>query len=133
MQPHGCIIFVFAPGSAGVTLLLHTKENEVIARVWHGWTTPENADGYESLLKPDLLPGLSKAKGFLGSRLLRRNTGDEVEFITIILWDSLDSIRALAGQNYEIAVIPEERRKYLKRFDAKAVHYEVVSAREPER
>jgi heme-degrading monooxygenase HmoA len=105
----------------------------VIARVWHGWTKPEDADGYELHLKPDLLPGLSKAKGFRGSRLLRRDGGDEVEFITIIFWDSLESIRALAGPNYEAAVIPEERRKFLKRFDSKAAHYEVVSAREPER
>ena len=103
----------------------------MIARVWHGWTTSENADGYESHLKPELLPGLSKVNGFLGSRLLRRDVGDEIEFITIIFWDSLDSIRAVAGPNYEIAVIPEERRKYLKRFDAKAAHYEVVSTREP--
>lgn len=105
----------------------------MIARVWHGWTTPENADGYESHLKPDLLPGLSRAKGFLGSHLLRREAGDEVEFITVIFWESLESIRALAGPNYETAVIPEERRKYLNRFDAKAAHYEVVSSREPER
>jgi heme-degrading monooxygenase HmoA len=104
----------------------------VIARVWHGWTKPEDADGYESHLKPDLLPGLSKAKGFAGSRLLRRAVGDEVEFITVIFWDSLESIRALAGPNYETAVIPEERRKYLTRFDSRAAHYEVVSVREPE-
>jgi len=105
----------------------------VIARVWRGWTTPEGADGYESHLKPDLLPGLSRAKGFLGSHLLRRDVGGEVEFITVIFWESRESIRALAGLDYETAVIPEERRKYLRRFDAKAAHYEVVSSREPER
>jgi heme-degrading monooxygenase HmoA len=70
-------------------------------------------------------------KGFLGSHLLRRNVGYEVEFITIIFWDSLDSIRVVAGPNYETAVIPDERRKYLKRFDAKAAHYEVVSTQKP--
>ena len=105
----------------------------MIARIWHGWTKPEDADGYESHLKPELLPGLSKAKGFVGSRLLRRTVGDEVEFITIIFWESLESIRALAGPDYETAVIPEERRQYLTRFDSRAAHYEVVSVREPER
>jgi len=103
----------------------------VIARVWHGWTKPEDADGYESHLKPELLPGLSNVKGFLGSHLLRRSVGEEVEFITIIFWDSLDAVRAVAGTDYETAVIPEERRRYLKRFDAKAAHYEVASSQKP--
>jgi heme-degrading monooxygenase HmoA len=102
----------------------------MIARVWHGWTSPENAGSYESHLKPELLPGLSNAKGFAGSRLLRRTVGNEVEFITIIFWDSLESVRAVAGLDYETAVIPEERKKYLKRYDAKAAHYEVVAIQE---
>lgn len=100
----------------------------MIARVWHGWTKAQDADGYESHLKPELLPGLSKVKGFLGSHLLRRSVGEEVEFITIIFWDSLDAVRAVAGPDYETAVIPAERQKYLKRFDAKAAHYEVASS-----
>lgn len=99
----------------------------MIARIWHGYTKLEHADAYESMLKPDLLPGLSKVKGFQGSYLLRRSASSEVEFTTIILWDSLDSIRAIAGTDYETAVIPEERRKYLARWDAKASHYEVTS------
>lgn len=101
----------------------------MIARVWHGYTKPEHADAYEALLKPELLPGLSKVKGFKGSYLMRRNAGAEVEFITIILWDSVDAIRAVAGPDYETAVIPEERRKYLARFDSKASHFEVASVR----
>jgi heme-degrading monooxygenase HmoA len=100
----------------------------MIARVWHGYTTPEHADAYESMLKPELLPGLSKVKGYTSSSLLRRTAGDEIEFITIIIWESLDAIRAIAGPDYETAVIPEERRKYLSRFDAKAAHYEIVSS-----
>ena len=103
----------------------------MIARVWHGWTTPENADNYESHLKPELLPGLSNVPGFAGSHLLRRTVGSEVEFITIIFWDSLDAIRAVAGPNFENAVIPEERKQYLKRYDVNAAHYEVVSTQKP--
>lgn len=97
----------------------------MIARMWHGYTTSENADAYEATLKPELLPGLSKRPGFVASYLLRRASGDEVEFITIILLESYDALRAIAGENYEIAIIPEERRKYLKRYDGKAQHYEV--------
>ena len=99
----------------------------MIARVWHGYTAPEHADAYEAMLKPELLPGISNVKGYKGSYLLRRNAGEEVEFITIILWQSLDGIRAVAGVDYETAVIPEERRKYLARYDARASHYEIAS------
>jgi len=99
----------------------------MIARVWHGYTKPEHADAYENMLKPELLPGISKVKGYKGSYLLRRNLGVEVEFITILLWESIDAIRDVAGPDYETAVIPEERRQYLARYDAKAAHYEVAT------
>ena len=99
----------------------------MIARVWHGYTTPEHADAYESMLKPELLPGISKAKGYRGSYLLRRAAGEEVEFVTILLWESLDDIRAIAGADYEGAVIPEERRRVLRRWDERAAHYEVAA------
>jgi heme-degrading monooxygenase HmoA len=99
----------------------------MIARVWHGYTKPEHADAYESMLKPELLPGIGKVQGYRGSYLLRRQAGPEVEFVTIILWDSLDAVRAVAGPDYETAVIPEERRKHLSRHDATAAHYEIVS------
>lgn len=99
----------------------------MIARVWHGYTKPEHADAYEALLKPELLPGISRHKGYRGSYLLRRQAGAEVEFVTIMLWDSLDAIRDAAGPDYETAIIPEERRKYLSRFDAKSAHYEIAA------
>ena len=105
----------------------------MIARVWHGTTKPEHADAYESHLKPELLPGLSQKKGFRGSYLLRRTVGHEIEFITIILWDSLDDVRAIAGPDYEKAVITEDRLLLLSRYDATASHYEVVSTGEPAR
>jgi heme-degrading monooxygenase HmoA len=99
----------------------------MIARVWRGWTTAEDVDGYEGHLKPELLPGLSKVAGFRGSYLLRRLVGEEVEFITIILWDSIEAVRAVAGEDYERAVVPEERKKYLKRVEPRVVHFEVVA------
>ena len=100
----------------------------MIARVWHGYTKPEHADSYEAMLKPELLPGISKKNGYRGSYLMRRDLGAEVEFITILLWDSIDALRAAAGHtDYETAIIPEERRKYLSRYDTKAAHYHVAS------
>jgi heme-degrading monooxygenase HmoA len=103
----------------------------MVARVWHGYTKPEHADAYEALLKPEILPGVSKLAGYRGSYLLRRAAGDEVEFITIMFWDSIDAIRAIAGPDYEKAVIPEERRQYLSRYDATSAHYEVGFVQHP--
>jgi len=104
----------------------------VIARVWHGNTKPENADAYETMLKPELLPGVGKVRGYKGSYLLRKDGPDEVEFITIMLWDSIDALQAFAGPNYEASIIPEERRRYLSRHDAKTAHYEIVSTHKPD-
>ncbi len=101
----------------------------MVARVWHGYTTLANADAYEAMLKPELLPGLSSAKGFRGSYLLRRRAEEEIEFITIILWDSIEDIRAIAGADYERAVVPEERRSLLTRWDEKAAHYDVPASK----
>ena len=100
----------------------------MIARVWHGSTKPENADKYEAMLTPELLPGISKVPGFRGSYFLRRDAGEEVEFITILLWESLEALKAFAGPEYERSIIPEERRKYLSQHEDLAKHYEVVSA-----
>lgn len=100
----------------------------MIARIWRGYTKPEDADAYEAMLKPELLPGIGNVPGYQGSYLLRRPLGDdEVEFVTIMLMDSINSIKAIAGLDYETAVIPDERRKYLARYDAKSAHYEIVS------
>jgi heme-degrading monooxygenase HmoA len=103
----------------------------MIARIWRGYARPNHADAYEAMLKPELLPGLSKLPGFRGSHLLRRAAGDETEFITIILWDSIEALKAVAGADYETAIVPEERRQHLSHYDAKAAHYEVVSSRGP--
>ena len=99
----------------------------MIARIWRGYARPGHAEAYAAMLTPELLPGLHAARGYRGSYLLRRDAGEEVEFITIILWDSIEAIRAVAGPDYERAVVPEERRQHLSRYDARAAHYEIVS------
>jgi heme-degrading monooxygenase HmoA len=98
----------------------------MIARIWHGYAKPENADAYEAMLKPEVLPGISRVKGYRGSYFLRRELGSEVEFITILLWESLGALQKFAGRDYEVAVVPPERRKVLSRFDERASHYEVI-------
>jgi antibiotic biosynthesis monooxygenase (ABM) superfamily enzyme len=99
----------------------------VIARIWHGYTKPELADAYEATLKPELLPGIGKIPGYKSGMVLRRQLGDEVEFITIMVWESIEALQAVAGAKYEAAIIPEDRLKYLSRYDTQSAHYEIRS------
>ena len=99
----------------------------MIGRVWHGWTTPENADAYERLLKTEIFPGIA-AKNVAGYReiqLLRRPAGEEVEFITIMWFDSWEAVRRFAGEDYEQAYVPPQARAVLARFDDRSQHYEI--------
>lgn len=99
----------------------------MISRIWHGWTTPANADTYEALLKEEIFVGIHnrRIRGFISIQLLRRDVGEEVEFVTIMLFDSLDAIREFAGEDYEVAVVPDKARAVLSHFDAHSQHYEV--------
>ena len=99
----------------------------MISRIWHGWTTLENAEAYETLLKSEIFSGIENRQivGYNGIHLFRRNIGEETEFITIMCFDSLEAIRAFAGEDYEVAVVPPKARRLLSRYDAHSQHYEV--------
>lgn len=99
----------------------------MIFRIWHGWTRPENADTYESLLKQEIFPEIASknVSGYRGIHLLRRQSGDEVEFLTIMQFDSLESVKQFAGEEYEKSYLPEKARKVLSRHDGQSQHYEV--------
>ena len=100
----------------------------MISRVWHGWTNPENADAYEELLRTEIFTNIAKQSilGFRGIHLLRREVDDGVEFVTIMWFDTLDAVRAFAGEEYEVAVVPHEARQLLSRFDELSAHYQVI-------
>ncbi len=102
----------------------------MISRIWHGYTTRENADSYENLLKEEIFVGIGERRisGYQGIQLFRRDIDDEVEFITVMWFDSLDAVRVFSGDDYEAAVVPEKARAVLKRFDARSQHYEVRAA-----
>jgi heme-degrading monooxygenase HmoA len=106
----------------------------MISRIWHGWTTPANADTYEALLKEEIFVGIQNRhiRGFKNIQLLRREVGEEVEFVTIMLFDSLDAVREFAGEDYEAAVVPEKARQVLSHFDARSQHYEIRAERRGE-
>jgi antibiotic biosynthesis monooxygenase (ABM) superfamily enzyme len=101
----------------------------MISRIWHGWTTPADADAYEAILRNEIFTGIENRKisGYRGIHLLRRPAGDEVEFITIMWFDSLEGVRTFAGDDYEKAVVLPEPRKLLARYDARSQHYQVVT------
>ena len=103
----------------------------MISRVWHGWTTPANADKYEALLRSEIFEGIGNRKiaGFLGIDLLRRPHADEVEFVTIMWFESLDAVRTFAGADYDVAVVPPAARAVLSHFDARSAHYDVRERR----
>jgi heme-degrading monooxygenase HmoA len=99
----------------------------MISRVWHGYTTHENADIYETLLKEEIFVGIRSRNipGFREIQMFRRGVGREVEFITVMWFDSLEAVRVFAGEDYELAVVPPKARAVLSRFDERSQHYEV--------
>ena len=103
----------------------------MICRIWHGWAALQNADAYENLLRGEIFGGIlaRRIEGFLGIDLLRREAGDAVEFVTVMWFDSLDDVRAFAGADHEVAVVPPAARALLLRFDERSAHYEVRERR----
>ncbi len=99
----------------------------VISRLWHGWTTPENADGYEALIRSTIFPAIL-GRGIAGLErieLHRRPFGAEVEFVTVMRFASWDAVKAFAGPDWEVSVVPPAARAVLARFDNTEQHYEV--------
>ena len=104
-----------------------------IKRVWHGWTTPGNADRYRTVLLTEVIPGIEGKgiEGYRGIEVLRRDHGEEVEFVTIMTFDSLESVVDFKGAEYEASYVPEAAREVLKRWDERAAHFEIVDRRTP--
>jgi antibiotic biosynthesis monooxygenase (ABM) superfamily enzyme len=98
----------------------------MIGRIWHGWTTSGNAEAYESLLKNEIFIGIRgrRIPGYRGIQLLRRERGNEVEFVTVMWFDTIDDVRSFAGEDYEAAVVPARARELLSRFESRSQHYE---------
>jgi hypothetical protein len=102
----------------------------VIARVWRGVTSPADAAAYERLLLSEILPGIAarRIEGYGGAHLLRRDLDTEVEFLTILWFESMQAVTEFAGPDHEAAVVPPKARALLKRFDGRSAHYETLLA-----
>ncbi|WP_372664029.1 antibiotic biosynthesis monooxygenase family protein [Amycolatopsis kentuckyensis] len=100
----------------------------MIARTWRGWAPATKADDYQRHYETDVAEHLRDVPGFRGARLLRRLDGDEVEFTSITFFTDLDAVRGFAGDSYEDAVLEEDARRALSRWDEHVNHAEVAVA-----
>jgi antibiotic biosynthesis monooxygenase (ABM) superfamily enzyme len=96
----------------------------VIARVWRGATAAEDGDAYAAYIEETGTANARKLAGSRGTLVLRHTDGDRTEFQTIILFDSLDDVRAFAGDDIEQAVFYPEDDRYLIDRDLSVTHYE---------
>ena len=104
----------------------------MICRLWRGWTSLENADDYERIVRTEVIPGIEARSipGFRHIDLMRRDLGDEIEFQTLMWFDDLDAIKAFMGEDYSLSHVPPEARAVLNSFDDRAAHFEVIDRRE---
>lgn len=104
----------------------------MICRLWRGWTTPENAEAYQHIVLAQVIPGI-EARNIAGFRhidLMKVDHGEEIEFQTLMWFDSINAIIDFMGEDYAQSHVPNEAQAVLKRFDRRAAHYEVIDRRE---
>ena len=100
----------------------------MIARIWHGYTKKEDSDAYEHLLRTEVFPSI-EIKNVIGYRkisLLKRVLAKEAEFITIMLFDDIQSVKQFTGEDYEQSYVPEKAKALLSRHDERSQHYEIL-------
>ena len=102
-----------------------------IKRVWHGWTTKDNADRYQNILQNEVIPGIEvkNIPGLSKFEIMRIELQDEVEFLTMITFESLQDVIAFQGEHYQKSYVPDAAQKVLKRWDSETLHYELIETR----
>jgi heme-degrading monooxygenase HmoA len=97
----------------------------MIARIWRGWTTPDDADAYVAYVDQTGIRGYEATPGNQGAWILRRAQTDRAEILTLSFWDSFDAIRTFAGDDAEQAVFYPEDDRYLIERELRVTHYEI--------
>ena len=97
----------------------------MLARIWHGTTEADKADEYVKYLNQTGIPDYRATKGNLGAYILRKIEGDTAHFYTLTFWDSFDSIKEFAGEDYQRARYYPEDEKFLLEFEETVKHFEV--------
>jgi heme-degrading monooxygenase HmoA len=107
----------------------------MICRLWRGWTTKDNADAYERIVRGEVIPGIEARHipGFRSIDLVRRERDDNVEFMTLMWFDSLDAVKAFMGEDYDVAHVPAHAQAVLADFDKRSAHYDVLDRRDQPR
>ena len=109
----------------------HEHEQEthlhMIARIWQGWTKPEDAKTYENLLHDEIFPAIAarKIEGYCGAELFVSEDGDEVAFVTLLRFNSMDAVEEFAGPEATKPVIFPQAEALITRME-QARHYRVV-------
>ena len=105
----------------------------MICRLWRGWTTKSNADPYERFMRGEVLPAIVKSgiPGLDRFEILRRESDDGVEFVTLMWFENLDAVKSFAGEDYETASVSDTDRALLREFDPKSLHFEVLDRHAP--
>ncbi len=99
----------------------------MIARIWHGRTKAEDYEAYTEFLKERAIPDYRGTDGFVRLVFLRALKGNEGHFTLITFWESIDSIKKFAGEDYEKAKYYPEDKDFLLEFEEKVAHYEVFA------
>jgi len=102
----------------------------MIGRIWHGFAAREDADAYQTMLNSDVLPGIHRIPGYRGAYVMRRDVGDEVEFMTMTIFENMAAVKQFAGEDYTKAVVQGPAQKLLKRADSRSAHFEIIFAPE---
>jgi len=100
----------------------------MIARIWHGWTKPADAKTYENLLRSEILPGIARRNipGYRGAELFIHENDEEVEFVTLLRFDSMNGVKTFAGDDHDRPVIYPKAEPLLTRMDERSQHYRII-------
>jgi heme-degrading monooxygenase HmoA len=98
----------------------------MIARIWRGITLKEKADDYLAYLNETGLRDYAKTPGNRGVTILRRDQGEHCEIMLVSLWDSMDAVRAFAGENPDRSVYYPEDEHFLLQMEPLVRHYDVA-------
>ena len=104
----------------------------MIARIWHGWTKPEHAKAYEDMLRDEIFPSIAARNiaDYGGAELFINADGDEVEFVTLLRFGSMDAVKEFAGVDERKPVIYPKAEALLTRMDERSRHYRIAISRE---
>jgi heme-degrading monooxygenase HmoA len=100
----------------------------MIARIWKGAVRRRDGDAYARYMRETGVAAYARTPGNRGVWMLRRDVEDRTEFVMFTLWDSLEAVKAFAGEDHEAAYVPARARAVLARFDDRSRHYEVRAA-----